>query len=38
VTQVLNELEFNVESCNEPFAAVKKLMGQHFDAVVVDWR
>ena len=36
VTQVLNELEFNVESCNEPFAAVKKLMGQHFDAVVVD--
>ncbi len=36
VTQVLNELEFTVESCNEPFAAVKKLMGQHFDAVVVD--
>ena len=36
VTQVLSELEFNVESCMEPFAAVKKLMGQHFDAVVVD--
>jgi protein TonB len=36
VTQVLSELEFNVESCIEPFAAVKKLMGQHFDAVVVD--
>jgi TonB family protein len=36
VTQVLNELEFNVEACLEPFAAVKKLMGQHFDAVVVD--
>ena len=36
VTQVLSELEFNVESCLEPFAAVKKLMGQHFDAVVVD--
>jgi protein TonB len=36
VTQVLNELEFSVESCIEPFAAVKKLMGQHFDAVVVD--
>jgi TonB family protein len=36
VTQVLSELEFNVESCTEPFAAVKKLMGQHFDAVVVD--
>jgi protein TonB len=36
VTQVLSELEFNVESSTEPFAAVKKLMGQHFDAVVVD--
>jgi protein TonB len=36
VTQVLNELEFAVEACIEPFAAVKKLMGQHFDAVVVD--
>jgi periplasmic protein TonB len=36
VTQVLSELEFNVEPCNETFAAVKKLMGTHFDAVVVD--
>jgi TonB family protein len=36
VTQVLSELEFHVEPCTEPFAAVKKLMGQHFDAVVVD--
>ena len=36
VTQVLGELEFSVEACAEPFAAVKKLMGQHFDAVVVD--
>src|ERR1700740_2652235 len=36
VTQVLSELDFNVESCSEPFGAVKKLMGQHFDAVVVD--
>lgn len=36
VTQVLSELEFNVEPCLEPFAAVKKLMGEHFDAVVVD--
>jgi protein TonB len=36
VTQVLSELEFTVEACSEPFAAVKKLMGQHFDAVVVD--
>jgi TonB family protein len=36
VTQVLSELEFNVETCTEPFAAVKKLMSRHFDAVVVD--
>jgi CheY-like chemotaxis protein len=35
-TQILNELEFSVETSSEPFAAVKKLMGQHFDAVVVD--
>ena len=36
VTQVLGDLEFSVEACIEPFAAVKKLMGQHFDAIVVD--
>ena len=36
VTQVLSELEFQVEACNEPFAAVKMLMAGHFDAVVVD--
>jgi TonB family protein len=36
VTQVLSELEFSVEPCLEPFAAVKRLMGEHFDAVVVD--
>src|SRR5690348_16426638 len=36
VTQVLTELDFAVEPCNEPFAAVKKLMAQHFDALVVD--
>ena len=36
VTQVLNDLDFTVEPCSEPFAAVKKLMAQHFDAVVVD--
>src|SRR5271154_2390783 len=36
VTQVLSELEFQVEACNEPFGAVKKLMAGHFDAVVVD--
>jgi len=36
VTQVLSELDFTVIPCTEPFAAVKKLMGEHFDAVVVD--
>jgi TonB family protein len=36
VTQVLNELDFTVVPCTEPFAAVKKLMGERFDAVVVD--
>ncbi|HLW83642.1 MAG TPA: TonB family protein [Candidatus Sulfotelmatobacter sp.] len=36
VTQVLSELEFAVEPCAEPFVAVKKLMAEHFDAVVVD--
>ena len=36
VTQVLSELDFAVTPCTEPFAAVKKLMNEHFDAVVVD--
>jgi TonB family protein len=36
VTQVLGELDFAVTPCTEPFAAVKKLMAEHFDAVVVD--
>jgi TonB family protein len=36
VTHVLSDLDFTVEPCSEPFAAVKKLMAQHFDAVVVD--
>jgi TonB family protein len=36
VTLVLNDLEFTVEACSEPFVAVKKLMGEHFDGVVVD--
>jgi periplasmic protein TonB len=36
VTQVLSELDFGVEPCNEPFAAVKKLTTEHFDAIVVD--
>src|SRR6266700_6702938 len=36
VTQVLSELEFTVELSNEPFAAVKTLTDEHFDALVVD--
>src|SRR5215470_5321339 len=36
VMQVLNELEFSVEPANEPYAAVKKLNGGRFDALVVD--
>ena len=36
VTQVLNELEFQVDPCTETFAAVKKLTSQAFEAVVVD--
>jgi len=36
VTQVLSELDFAVTPCTEPFAAVKKLMAEHFDAIVVD--
>jgi len=36
ITQVLSELDFTIEPCSEPFAAVKKLTTQHFDAVVVD--
>src|SRR5467141_734224 len=36
VTRVLNDLDFSVERCTEPFAAVKKLMAQPFDAVVCD--
>lgn len=36
VIQVLSELDFEVVPCTEPFAAVKKLMSGHFDAVVVD--
>jgi protein TonB len=36
VTQVLSELDFSVEAVAEPFAVVKKLMAQHFDAIVAD--
>ena len=36
VGQVFSDLEFNVESVQEPFSAVKKLMAQRYDALVVD--
>jgi protein TonB len=36
VSQVFSDLDFTVEAVNEPFAAVKKLMAQRYDAVVVD--
>jgi TonB family protein len=36
VARILSELEFAVESCREPFAAVKLLTADHFDALVVD--
>jgi TonB family protein len=36
ISQVFRELDFTVEPVHEPFAAVKKLMAQHYDAVVVD--
>ena len=36
VSQVFNELDFTVEPVHEPFAAVKKLMAQRYDAIVVD--
>src|SRR5208282_4480098 len=36
VTQVFSDLEFAVEPAHEPFTAVKRLMAQHYDAVVVD--
>jgi periplasmic protein TonB len=36
VSQVFSELDFTVEAVHEPFAAVKKLMAQRYDALVVD--
>jgi protein TonB len=36
VTQVFGDLEFNMEPVQEPFSAVKKLMAQRYDALVVD--
>lgn len=36
VEKVLGELEFTVVPCREPFAAVKKITTEHFDALIVD--
>jgi len=36
VARILSELEFAVESCREPFAAVKLLAADHFEALVID--
>jgi len=36
LSQILGELEFGVESVSEPFAAVKKITAQRYDAIVVD--
>lgn len=36
VSQVFSELDFTIDPVHEPFAAVKKLMAQRFDAIVVD--
>jgi TonB family protein len=36
VSQVFDEVDFVVDPVNDPFATVKKLMAQHYDAVVVD--
>ena len=36
VSQVFSELDFTVDAVTEPFTAVKKLMAQRYDAVVID--
>ena len=36
VTQVLSELDFTVELSSEPFATVKKLTDEPYEALVVD--
>lgn len=36
IAQVLNELEFQGEPCNEPFAAVKMLTSARTDVMVID--
>jgi periplasmic protein TonB len=36
VSQLFSELEFAVSPISDPFAAVKNLLAQHYDAVVID--
>jgi TonB family protein len=36
ISQVFSELDFSVDPVHEPFAAVKQLMAQRYDAIVVD--
>jgi protein TonB len=36
VSQVLADLDFKAECCSEPFLAVKRLMAQRYDAIVVE--
>jgi periplasmic protein TonB len=36
VSQVFSELDFSIDAVHEPFAAVKRLMSQRYDAIVVD--
>ncbi|HTM88647.1 MAG TPA: TonB family protein [Terriglobales bacterium] len=36
LSRLLKDLEIAVEPCSEPFAAAKRLMDQHFDAILVD--
>ena len=36
LNQILGELDFHVEACTEPFAAVKQITNEHYDALVVD--
>lgn len=36
VRQVFGELEFTLDPAEDPFAAVKKLMAQHYDVIVVE--
>ena len=36
LSQVLSDLDFKPECCGEPFVAVKRLMAQRYDAIVVE--